>query len=107
VATVPLTVLWPAEAFTAKKQQWKNVDIIGALLLVCGSCLLVFVLNQVGADFYGWHDPTVVVCFAIAGLSSVLFVVWMALLSRGIVRSIDAIFPAKIALKRPTGPAIL
>ena len=107
IAVLPLVLLWPRNNKTTNRQQWRHIDVFGALLSIAGSCLIVFVLNQVGAAFYKWNDAVIISCLTISGLCWVSFVVWIAVLSRKSLWNIDPIFPGKIAATRPSGPAIV
>ena len=105
LGVLPLVFFWPYDN-TTKKQLWKNVDVLGMLLLTSASCLLVFVLNQAGAAFYDWKDTVIVVCLAISGFCWLSLVLWILLLSRKMSWKIDPIFPGRLVATGPNGPGI-
>ena len=86
----------------------RQVDYIGALLLLAASTLLVFALQEAGATTYLWNSPTIISTLVISGASWIAFFAWISWLSFRKTRSETAcIFPLHIALTRPTGPAII
>ncbi|KFY42310.1 hypothetical protein V495_04564 [Pseudogymnoascus sp. VKM F-4514 (FW-929)] len=105
-----ILIAWPAQADRKNRLSTSiaQMDVLGALLLLIASVLLVFALQQAGSQEFAWNSPVIVATLTVSSVSWAAFVAWIAWLESG--RSglrIKAIFPLSIALKRPTGPAIL
>jgi len=85
-----------------------QMDIPGALLLLVASTLLVFALEEAGSRRYDWDSPAIIVSLVISATSCCAFIAWIFWLDSDRSRvQIKPIFPLSVALKRPTGPAIL
>ena len=115
VAVMGVTVLlvaWPKSPKQKTKLKWPilfaQVDIPGALLLLVGSTLLVFALQEAGSRRYNWDSAAIIVSLVVSFTCWFAFVAWIFWLDYNQSRvQIKPIFPLSVALKRPTGPAIL
>jgi hypothetical protein len=107
VGVLPLVILWPSSATSNRRPDWKHFDYFGALLLVTASSLIIFVLNQVGADFYRWQDPLIIALTTVSCISWCSFAFWIAFWSFKVPPRINPIFPGDLAARRPQGPTLL
>ncbi|KPI45056.1 putative MFS-type transporter [Cyphellophora attinorum] len=107
VGVLPLLFLWPTSATSNRRPDWKHFDYFGALLLITASSLIIFVLNQVGADFYRWQDPLIIVLTTVSCVSWCSFAFWVAFWSFKVPPRINPIFPGDLAARTPQGPTLL
>lgn len=103
---------WPRKdkMYTKPKISWQSlrqVDWLGAVLLLAASTLLVFALQEAGSRAFTWSSATIVSTLTISGACWIGFFAWISWLSFSRVRYPRAIFPFTIALTRPVGPAIV
>lgn len=107
-----MLICWPRKEKTYKKpniswQSFRQVDWLGAVLLLAASTLLVFALQEAGSTAFSWNSATIVSTLTISGVCWIGFFAWISWLSSGNVHRLRAIFPFTIALTRPIGPAIV
>ena len=112
VGIMVMLLCWPRQFRTYKKpdiswQSLRQVDWLGAILLLAASTLLVFAFQEGGSTAYAWNSATIVSTLTISGICWVAFFSWIAWLSFGNGGQLRSIFPLHIALTRPIGPAIL
>lgn len=104
-----VTLVFPANVgpLPISRRTLDYIDYFGMVLSLAGSVLLIFALEE-GGGTYEWGSATIIVTFAIAGLSLVGFAMWEWTISRNILRtSMLPIFPAKLITKRVIGSAIM
>lgn len=103
---------WPRKEKTYENssvsvRSLKQVDWLGAILLVAASTLLVFALQEAGSTAFSWNSGVIVSTLTVSGLCWIGFFAWITWLSFSNVHRLRAIFPFTIALARPVGPAIM
>lgn len=77
-----------------------QVDWLGFVLLIAGSVMLVFALQEGGLK-YPWESSTIIASFVVAGICWIVFGIWEGFLSRGISRnSMVAVFPLQLVRNR-------
>lgn len=77
-----------------------QVDWLGFVLLIAGSVMLVFALQEGGLK-YPWGSSTIIASFVVAGICWIAFGIWEEFLSRGISgNSIVAVFPLRLVKNR-------
>jgi hypothetical protein len=94
--------IYPSRPGDAKyfRRAISQVDWIGFILLIAGSVMLVFALQEGGLK-YPWDSGTIIASFVVAGVCWIAFGIWEAFLSRGILRnSMVAVFPLRLARNR-------
>lgn len=113
IGVLGLLLFWPRPkgSGTAAKvslQSLRNVDFLGAILLLAASTLLVFALQEAGGAAYAWNSAVIISTLVLSSFCWVAFLGWISWLSLSArTFPMRAIFPVNIALTRPTGPAIL
>ncbi len=112
VGIAVLLLCWPRaeKTYTRPKvslRSLQQVDWLGAVLLLGGSTLLVFALQEGGSTAFSWRSPTIICTLTFSGFCWIAFFTWTSWLSFGPTHRLRAIFPMTIAISRPIGPAIL
>lgn len=78
-----------------------KIDFIGNVLLISGSALLVFAMQQAGSLVADWRDPEIVVTLLFSALSWFGLCTWEILLGTRLRRlRVEPIFPIRLALKK-------
>lgn len=111
LGSLMLLICWPLREKTCSEPMicWKSlkqVDWLGAVLIIAASTLLVFAL-QCGSTASRGSSLTLVSTLIISGLCWVGFFVWLLWLSTGGVHQLSAIISPSIAKLRPTGYTVL
>ena len=108
---VPALLLsWPKGqgSWNWRKLSLARLDFVGAILLLGGSALLVFTLQEAGAARFAWKSAAAISTLTISGVCWIAFFASTALPLVGLGwKSFKPIFPLSVALERPTGPTIL
>lgn len=94
--------IYPSRPGDAKyfERAISQVDWIGFILLIAGSVMLVFALQEGGLK-YPWDSGTIIASFVVAGICWTAFGIWEGFLSRGIFgNSMVAVFPLQLAKNR-------
>jgi hypothetical protein len=113
VGVTAILVAWPKSHKRRVKNNWSvkffaQIDLLGAVLLLLASTLLVFALQEAGAQRYNWDSPAIIASLVVSSACWCAFIAWIFWLDFGPSGvNIKSIFPLSVALNRPTGPAIL
>lgn len=103
-AFVPALVLffaWPRTLMTFNRASPKRLDYVGAILVLGGTTLSVFIINQAAIRVYSWDSALVISVLIISGLCWVALVPWQWQLSRNPrLRFIIPQFPFRILTDR-------
>ena len=109
-----LIVCWPKERSKSERSakislgSLARVDWLGAVLLLAASTLLVFALQEAGSASYDWSSAVIVATLGVSSVCWVAFFGWIFWLSFGSqIYQTRAIFPFRIAVSRPIGPAVM
>ncbi|RAH64464.1 uncharacterized protein BO66DRAFT_443961 [Aspergillus aculeatinus CBS 121060] len=81
VPLVALLIVWPNDFHYARNVRFRHLDYLGALLVLLGSVLFVFILNEAAIRDYAWKSVPVILIFIISGLSWMALVYWQWLIS--------------------------
>jgi hypothetical protein len=82
------------------KRAISQVDWLGFVLLIAGSVMLVFALQEGGLK-YPWQSSTIIASFVVAGICGIAFGIWEAILSRGISgNSMVPVLPLRLVKNR-------
>lgn len=82
------------------KRAFAQIDWLGFGLLIAGSVMLVFPLQEGGLK-YPWGSGAIIASFVVAGLCWIAFGIWEGILSRGISgNSMVAVFPIRLIKNR-------
>lgn len=84
VPLVALFFLWPKRFQTFTKTQFKQIDYLGIVLIMLGTVLPVFIMNQAAIREYAWNSATTIVIFIISGAAWIILVVWQWQLSKSV-----------------------
>lgn len=92
IAPKPLSYLKPS--------MWlfRQLDIVGTLLLLTGAILLVAVLNEAGQQF-SWSSGTTIGLLVVCGLAWIAFFIWEWVISEKIA-DFEQIFPRRALYNR-------
>lgn len=71
-----LLVLWPKDYQLFVKVKMKRLDYFGAVLVLAGTVLPVFIINQAAIRDYAWNSATTISVLIIGGLCWVVVVLW-------------------------------
>jgi len=103
-AFVPGAILifaWPKNMATFQPAPLKHLDYIGAILMLGGTVLLVFILNQAAIREYAWDSGATIAVLIISILCLLSLVLWQRFVSRNRnYRHIRAQFPFEIMSDR-------
>ncbi len=88
------------------KEVLSRVDWPGALLLLAGSIVLVFALQEGGIK-YPWQSGAIIACLVIASLCWIAFGFWQSVLTRnGGKMHMIPMFPTRLVKGRVVGAAL-
>lgn len=73
---VTLLLVWPNDFHFAKNVRFRHLDYLGALLILVGSVLFVFILNEAAIRAYAWNSAPVIIVLIISALSWGVLVYW-------------------------------
>ena len=77
-----LFFLWPKNFRTFTRAQFRQLDYLGIVLVLLGTVLLVFILNQVAVKEYAWNSATTICVLILSGLAWIALFLWQWQLSR-------------------------
>ena len=79
LAFIPAAVLffvWPKDYQLFVKIPMRNLDYFGAVLVLAGTVLPVFILNQAAIKDYAWNSAPTIVIFILSGLCWITVIWW-------------------------------
>ncbi|KAK1147259.1 hypothetical protein N8T08_001998 [Aspergillus melleus] len=82
VPAVALFLVWPSDFHTTKNARFKQLDYPGTLLIMLGSVLFVFILNQAAIRVYAWKSAPVILILVVSVLAWIALVGWEWIVSR-------------------------
>lgn len=104
LALIGLFFAWPCRNRTESLVAWGTftaIDWFGNILIISGSSLLVYSLQQGGAMNYTWNSIVIIATLSIAGISWLLFIGWETYLGQVKPRSVRPILPLRLVTQRP------
>ncbi|KAK8061352.1 Major facilitator superfamily domain- general substrate transporter [Apiospora phragmitis] len=109
VALAGIMLAWPSRhgSRSGVAETYKKLDLPGILLVMGGSTLLVFALQQAGSFNMSWDSPVIVATLTIATLCWVVFVAWEYFLEAKYYMGIQALFSSKLVALRPYMAALV
>ena len=84
-----------------------SIDFFGCILLLAGSILLIYSLQEAGADVVSWHSPQIIACLVVSAISLIGFLAWQEYLARHPNLPVKLLFPVSVLRKRVLSAAIL
>ncbi|KAK8000160.1 major facilitator superfamily domain-containing protein [Apiospora arundinis] len=103
VALVGILLAWPSH-FSPRSsiaETYRKLDLPGIFLVIGGSTLLVFSLQQAGSFSMTWDSPIIVCTLTLAILCWVAFAAWEYLLNTRHYMGIQPLFSSKLVALRP------
>ncbi|AEO70627.1 uncharacterized protein THITE_2132082 [Thermothielavioides terrestris NRRL 8126] len=108
IPALVLVFAWPRNLQTYAKLPFSAIDYAGSVLFLCGTVLLVFIINQVSVRAYDWDSGPTITVLVIAGLSWIALVLWQRFISHHPrFRRLRSPFPYRILTSRVMMCAIL
>jgi MFS family permease len=77
-----LLLLWPKDYQLFVNVKMNTLDYFGAVLVLAGTVLPVFIINQAAIRDYAWNSATTISVLIIGGLCWIVFVFWQWHISR-------------------------
>lgn len=77
-----LFFLWPRDYQLTVPVSFRCLDYLGAILVLAGTVLPVFIINQAAIQDYAWKSGTTISILIISGLCWVVVIYWQRVLSR-------------------------
>lgn len=107
ILLVIIAMVYPRQKpLGSMKEMLSRIDWPGAVLLLAGSIILIFALQEGGAR-YPWRSAAIIACLIIAGLCWVAFGFWESLLTKnGAKIRMIPIFPTRLIRSRVVGTAL-
>ncbi|KAK8075033.1 hypothetical protein PG997_009696 [Apiospora hydei] len=102
VALAGIMLAWPSRygSRSSMAETYKRLDLPGIFLVIGGSTLLVFSLQQAGSFSMSWDSPVIVATLTIAALCWIVFVAWEYLLETKHYMGIQPLFSSKLVTMR-------
>ncbi|KAH9810508.1 Major facilitator superfamily domain, general substrate transporter [Teratosphaeria destructans] len=109
-AIVAFCLVWPWRS-DVRRPSWtalRKVDVVGTLLLLLASVLLVFALQEAGAEKYAWNSPIIVAAFVVSGSAATAFVIWeIGLEKMSSSWQVEVVFPIRLLGDRALAAAFI
>ncbi|KAF2771553.1 MFS general substrate transporter [Teratosphaeria nubilosa] len=103
LAIAAFCIVWPWRG-DVRSPSWaalRKVDTIGALLLLIASVLLVFALQEGGAEKHAWNSPVIIATLVLSGSAALAFVCWEIGLEKiSTSWQVEAVFPIRLLADR-------
>lgn len=109
LALSALLIAWPSDRSEKRftRKALKSIDFLGCILLLAGSILLIFALQEGGAFIYAWDTGIIIACLTVSAVAFMVFIAWQEWLARHPGWTIQLIFPIHLARQRVLGSAIM
>ena len=94
---------WPkSQSPAAGKILWRELDVIGCLLSIAALVLLVFALQEAGAEAYRWSSVIIITTLTLSGVAAVALYFWIWYLSSK-KRHFEPLFHARVVAQKVLG----
>lgn len=95
-------VAWPKphQMAHAARRSWKELDVVGCILLIAATVLVVFSFQQAGIHDNAWKQPIFIVPLIIGLFCGLLLFGWEVLVARYWEDSIATMFPLRLMKQR-------
>lgn len=74
--------VWPSKFHTFTKVQFKHLDYAGIVLIMVGTVLPVFIINQAAVKVYAWNSATTICVLVLSGFTWIFLMIWEWQLSK-------------------------
>jgi predicted membrane channel-forming protein YqfA (hemolysin III family) len=103
-----LFLIWPNDYQLFVKIPFRHLDYIGAVLVLAGTVLPVFIVNQAAIRDYAWGSATTITVFILGGLCWISLLIWQRVLFKNPkLQFIRAQLPWRVISSRVMLAAIL
>lgn len=75
-------IFWPSNFYTFEKVPLKHLDFLGIALVMLGTVLPVFIINQAAVKEYAWGSATTIAVLVLSGVLWIVLMLWQWQLSR-------------------------
>lgn len=98
IALALFIIAWPREKGVKRmtKTAFASIDVVGAICLLTGSILLVFVLQEAGTYVYAWDSAIVIAMLVVVVVAFVGFFSWQLFLGAHPDWPVKMTFPVKL-----------
>lgn len=109
IALVLFIIAWPRDKGEKRftKKAFQSIDILGSVLLLAGSILLIFVMQEAGTYVLAWDSAIIGALLVLSPACFIAFTFWQLWLTYHPDFPVKLIFPVKVAVRRVIGGAIL
>ncbi|KAK3702371.1 hypothetical protein LTR37_014945 [Vermiconidia calcicola] len=108
-ALAAFIISWPKDKskkhFT--KKAFLSIDYLGSFLLLAGSILLVFAMQEAGTYALEWDSAIIAVCLTLVPVCFIGFILWQTFLAAHPDWPVQVIFPVRVAIQKVLGACIL
>jgi predicted membrane channel-forming protein YqfA (hemolysin III family) len=79
---VILFFFWPNNFQALEKVRFKHFDYVGIVLIILGTVLPVFIINQAAVREYAWNSAPTICVLVLSGLTWIFLLLWQWQLSK-------------------------
>lgn len=72
---------WPNDLQTLERVQFKHLDYVGIILIMLGTVLPVYIVNQAAIREYAWNSAATIAVLILSGLTWIILLLWQWQLS--------------------------
>jgi predicted membrane channel-forming protein YqfA (hemolysin III family) len=73
---------WPNNFQILERVQFKRLDYVGIVLIMLGTVLPVYIVNEAAVREYAWNSATTVSVLILSGLTWIVLLLWQWQLSK-------------------------
>lgn len=109
-ALLAFVLAWPRDrgAKRLTRSAFASIDILGSILLLAGSILVVFAMQQAGTYVLAWNSAVIAVCLTLVPVCFLAFIAWQLWLASHPDFPVKPTFPVKIIVtERVIGASVL
>lgn len=114
LALVGIFVAWPRHTrgqdgrpYRLSFKSLEAIDFLGSALLLVACVMLIFSLQQAGAQVFAWNSGVVIESLVISGVAFIAFAIWETVVEGKTEWTLKPIFPLKIVLQRVMASAMM
>ncbi|KAG9238737.1 MFS multidrug transporter-like protein [Amylocarpus encephaloides] len=102
VAVILFAIAWPKanQLRHAQRRPWKQLDVVGAVLVIAASVLVVFSFQEAGLHHNNWRTALFIAPLIFGCLCYVLLFVWEYLVAKYWEGSFATMFPLRLIKRR-------
>jgi predicted membrane channel-forming protein YqfA (hemolysin III family) len=73
---------WPNNFQILERMQFKHLDYMGIVLIMLGTVLPVYIVNEAAVREYAWNSATTISVLILSGLTWIVLLLWQWQLSK-------------------------